>query len=507
MMRRRYFTVLIPRTLGGRTVSSCEPEELKTMIHRSASLVALAALALLPTLPAHAQVTALTGGTVIDGTGRPGVANGVVIVTGDRITCVGTTAQCPVPASAIRVDATGRFITPGLVDAHVHFSQTGWVDGRPDGLPAPSLYPYPETARALRANPARWYRTYLCSGITAVFDVGGHPWTTALPARAERDSLAPHVRAAGPLITHAGRSALDVDEEIYTFLPMATSTDVRASVAKLKGMGAQAVKVWYLAPPQARRDELDARMMEVGAAAKEAGLDLIVHATGLREAKVALKAGAVLLVHSVENQFIDEEFLTLLSGNRAVYAPTLVVGRNASRARSSIELGVPPAIDDPNGCVDANTVAKLANVAPLRALIPEDRRSTSIVFRRLEGAGSRGAVMAENLRRVHSAGGTIVVATDAGNPLTLHGPSIHDEMETMQAAGLSASDIIVMATRNGARAMRRERDFGTLETGKLADLLILGEDPQANVRAFRSLQHVMRAGKLYRQADLAQRAP
>ena len=114
--------------------------------------------------------------------------------------------------------------------------------------------------------------------------------------------------------------------------------------------------------------------------------------------------------------------------------------------------------------------------------------------------------MAENLRRVHAAGGTIVVATDAGNPLTLHGPSIHNEMEAMQAAGLPANDIIVMATRNGARAMRREQDFGTLEAGKLADLLVLAEDPRANVRAFRSLLYVMRGGKLYRQEQLAQRA-
>ena len=129
-----------------------------------------------------AQTIALTGGTVIDGTGRPAIANGVVVVRGDRLHCVGTAEQCPVPAGATRVDLTGRFLTPGLVDAHVHFSQTGWVDGRPDGLNAPGIYPYPATARALRANPARWYRSYLCSGITAVFDVGGHPWTTALPA-------------------------------------------------------------------------------------------------------------------------------------------------------------------------------------------------------------------------------------------------------------------------------------------------------------------------------------
>jgi imidazolonepropionase-like amidohydrolase len=452
-----------------------------------------------------AQTVALTGGTIIDGTGRPAVPNGVVVVRGNRLQCVGTTEQCAVPSGATRVDVTGRFLTPGLVDAHVHFSQTGWVDGRPDGLSAPELYPYPETARALRANPARWYRSYLCTGITAVFDVGGHPWTTTLPAKAEADSLAPHVRAAGPLITHAGRSALNVDDEIYTFLPMGTSAEVEASVARLKGMGSSAVKVWYLAPSAARRDELDARMLEVGGAARATGLDLIVHATGLREAKVALRAGAVMLVHSVEDLPIDQEFLDLLARNRAVYAPTLVVGRNATRASVSIALGVRFPVDDPGGCVDSATVARISNVEPLRPLMPERLRSVDAAFRRLENVGARAAVMAENLRRVHAANGVIATATDAGNPLTLHGPSIYDEMEAMQAAGLSPAEVIVMSTRNGARAMRREGDFGTLEAGKLADLLVLAENPVADVRAFRSRTDVMRGGKLYSQRVLAVR--
>ena len=465
----------------------------------------IAAAFLAVTTAAAAQTMALIGGTVIDGTGGPAITNAVVVITGDRLTCVGTAAQCPVPSGAARVDVTGRFLTPGLVDAHVHFSQTGWVDGRPDGLSAPGLYPYPETARALRADPARWYRSYLCTGITAVYDVGGHPWTTTLPARAEADSMAPHVRAVGPLITHASRSALNLDDEIYTFLPMATSAEAQGSVARLKAMGASAVKVWYLAPPPARWEELDTRMLEVGAAARAAGLDLIVHATGLREAKVALRAGAVLLVHSVEDLPVDQEFLGLLAKNNAIYAPTLVVGRNATRASVSIALGVRFPVDDPGGCVDANTLAKVANIEPLRALVTEERRSPELAFRRLENAGARGAVMAENLRRVHAAGGTIATATDAGNPLTLHGPSIFAEMEAMQAAGLSAPDVLVMSTRNGALAMGRLKDFGTLEVGKLADLLVLTEDPRTDVRAFRSRTHVMRGGRLHRQAALAHR--
>ena len=410
------------------------------------------------------------------------------------------------PLDAQVVDVTGRFVTPGLVDAHVHFSQTGWVDGRPDGLPAPAIYPYAETARALRANPARWYRSYLCSGITAVYDVGGHPWTTALPARAANDPMAPHVRAAGPLITHAGRSALNVDDTIYTFLPMATSAEVQSSVAKLKAMGSSAVKVWYLAPQPESREQLDARMMEVGAAAKAARLDLIVHATGLREAKVALRAGAVLLVHSVEDQPVDQEFLDLLKRNRAIYAPTLVVGRNATRANVAIGFGERLSIDDPSGCVDSNTVGQNQQRGAAAGAHSGGTASADVAFRRLEAVGVRSTVMAENLKRVHAAGGTIATATDAGNPMTLHGPSIYWEMEAMQAAGIPQPDIIVHVhakrrhrhgTREGLRARSRP--------GKVADLLILRSDPRAGISAFRSLTHVMRAGRLHTQASLRSR--
>jgi hypothetical protein len=73
------------------------------------------------------------------------------------------------------------------------------------------------------------------------------------------------------LITHATRTALRVDDEIYTFLPMSTSADVRTSVATLKAMGASAVKVWYLAPSAAQQSELDARLSEVGAARERRG--------------------------------------------------------------------------------------------------------------------------------------------------------------------------------------------------------------------------------------------
>jgi imidazolonepropionase-like amidohydrolase len=463
----------------------------------------LAAVAVGVSAQVAAQTTALVGATVIDGTGGGAVADGVVLVEGDRLSCVGTAAECPMPAGATRVDVTGRYITPGLVDAHVHFSQTGWADGRPDGLDAPEIYPYLETSRYNRDHPERWHRSYLCTGITAVYDVGGHPWTTGLPDASENDPSAAHVRAAGPLITHATRTALMADDELYTFLPMDTPDEVSTSVRKLVDMGSSAVKVWYLRPPPERRDELDARLMQVGEEALAAGLELIVHATSLREAKMALRAGATLLVHSVQDQPVDDEFLELLRANDATYAPTLLVGAFSTRARGSIALNIPPEIDDPNGCVDPGTRAKLQQTAELRPFLPESLRSPEAFYQRLERSGMQRSVMFENVRRVHEAGGRVATATDAGNPLTLHGPSIYNEMEAMQAAGIAAPDIVVMSTMNGARTMARLEDFGTLEAGKIADLIVLEADPTEDVGAFRSLTHVMRAGVLREQGELA----
>jgi imidazolonepropionase-like amidohydrolase len=470
---------------------------------RLAPCLGVFALAALTTPSLGAQTLVLTGATLVDGTGAPAVPEAVVVVEGERITCAGSAAECPVPPGAQRVELAGSWITPGLVDAHVHFSQTGWHDGRPDGIAAPGLYPYTETSRRLRGHPDVWHRTYLCSGITAVYDVGGHPWTTRLPQASEGDPDAVHVRAAGPLVTWVTRDALNVDDEHYTFLPMGDVETARASVAKVAAMGSSSLKVWYLSPPAARRAELDAVLMEVGAAARETGLDLIVHATSLREAKAALRAGAKLLVHSVEDRPVDDEFLELLRANDAVYSPTLVVGSNWTRAVAAAALGLAYEPDDPGGCVDPDTRRKLANAAELTPFTAPGARSTRGRFDALVGDAEDLVLMKENLARVHASGATVVVATDAGNPLTLHGPSIYDEMEAMADAGLSPMDVIVAGTRNGAVAMGRQGDFGTLEAGKIADLLVLPANPLDDLRAFRGLTHVMRAGVLRERAALA----
>lgn len=449
---------------------------------------------------------ALVGGTVIDGMGRA-IENGVVVIEKDRIACVGTAADCPIDRRTKRSDVSGKFITPGLVDAHVHFAQTGWIDGRPDGLEDKAVYPYEATIAALRADPGRWHRSYLCAGVTAVLDTGGAPWTVTDPhatdtARSDRV----HVRAAGPLITHGGRNenfAYGSLASQSTFLPMESIVQVRADVARVKAMGASAIKVWYLDPPKGREAELEALLMETGAAARAAGLPLIIHATELRNAKAALKAGAQMLVHSVEDAPVDAEFLSLLKANDAVYAPTLVVGRNWTRAALAIATGEAPTVDDPNKCADTAIMERVNNPGAMRAAFEKDwGGKVTPIARGFERIGREAYVMAANLRAVRDAGGRIVLATDAGNPLTLHGPSVNWELEAMQAAGMTPGEVIVAATGGAARAIGMGGSIGTLERGKTADLVVLVEDPRKDVKAYRSLTHVMRAGVLKTQKEL-----
>ncbi|WP_291841889.1 amidohydrolase family protein [Maricaulis sp.] len=470
-----------------------------------ACVLALAGAACQAQPSGDGPLSALTGATLIDGTGAAAIENGVILVEGDRIGCVGTVLDCPVPEGAERVDLAGHYITPGLVDAHVHFAQTGWLDGRPDAFEVRDVYAYSDVVAGLRANPDRWHRAWLCSGITAVFDVGGPDWTvtgeqSVNTARADRV----HVRAAGPLITHAGRNQAFVtggaaDQPL--FLDMQSVADVEADIAHLVEIGADAVKVWYLAPREDDRERLDAILMATGAAAREAGLPMIVHATSLREAKMALRAGAFMLVHSVSDQPVDAEFLDLLTGSGAVYAPTLVVGGNWTRALASVAFGVAAPIDDPNGCVDAALMDRLMHPERMSDGAP-DWLTGDWAYPALEGQSAEMVIMQDNLMAVHAAGGRIATATDSGNPLTVHGSSILWEMEAMQAAGLDPAEIITLSTRGGAQAMSASDEFGTLQAGLMADLVVLAEDPRVDIAHYRSLTHVMRAGALRSQAAL-----
>jgi len=406
-----------------------------------------------------------------------------------------------VPANAEILDVSGKWITPGLVDSHVHFSQTGWFDGRPDGIDATEIFPYVDVASKLREQPERFYRSYLCSGVTAVYDVGGHDWTLLLGALNENNADAPHIRAAGSLVTYAGLDILN-PEGFTTFLPMSSVAEGHASVELLSELGSTAIKVWYIKAPEDQAEALDLVFRAVADEAHARNLDLIVHATTLREAKIAVDAGARLLVHGVLDEPVDEDFLRAVVENGVIYSPTLVVSANWMRAFASVALNTPNVAEDPNSCIDPDTVQKIADTSSLMKYLPE-WLSKEQAEKFIEQASTYDEFLKSELLKVHTAGITIATGTDAGNPLTLHGVSMMDEMLLMQDAGIPAAEILVMSTQNGARAMGRLQDFGTLASGKIADLLVLGADPTIDIANFKTLELVIRAGEVRSITDLS----
>ena len=430
---------------------------------------------------------AFVGATLVDGTGAPPVPDAVVLVRAGKIDCAGPRSSCRVHEGVDVEDLRGTWITPGLIDAHVHFSQTGWADGRPDALDVRKTHPYERTEADLKAHPERFFRSYVCSGVTSVFDVGGYPWTLTLPARAENDTLAPRTAAAGPLLSTLDHW-LNLPAE-RQFIHLKDAESARTGVAYLKAQGASAVKLWYIVRPDLPVEATKPAVLAAGEEVGKSGLRLIAHSTGLAEAKVALEAGAKLLVHSVWDVGVDEEFLGLAKKNGAIYCPTLTVAGGYVRMFDAAAAKKAPAIDDPNGCVDPTTRAKLAETATVEAPNLEAGASA-----RATRTAAWNKVAAANLKVVRDAGIPIAMGTDAGNPLTLHGVSVYAEMEAMQAAGMTPTEVLVASTKGGSLALGREKEVGTVEKGKLADLLVVGGDPTQDIANLRKVKVVVRGG-------------
>lgn len=221
---------------------------------------------------------------------------------------------------------------------------------------------------------------------------------------------------------------------------------------------------------------------------------MIAHATTLEQAKAALRHGTKLLVHSVQDTEVDEEFIQLAKDNGTVYNPTLIVGSGYMLAYRGAAGIAPIPIDDPNSCVDAKTKELLESASQFSDH-PQFSEGFKERLRSFDPATERvSQTNLTNLMKVYEAGIPVAVGTDAGNPGTLHGPSIYEEMEAMQSAGIPAEDLIVMATKNGAMAMERLDDFGTLQNGKIANLIVLEDDPSADISNMRSITHTMIKG-------------
>jgi imidazolonepropionase-like amidohydrolase len=420
-------------------------------------------------------------------------AGTTILIAGNSIRTIGPAESTPVPAGAVVIDAKGKWVVPGLIDAHVHFFQSGNYYARPDILDLRRRVSFErETARNKARLPAT-FKVWLASGVTSVVDVGGPLWNFEVRDAARGTHAAPRVAVAGPLVSMVARPEFDLGDP--PIVKVTTPEEARSLVLREIPYRPDYIKVWFIHEPGddlARQEEI---VKAAGDAAHAAGVRFAVHATELDVAKAALRAGADFLVHSVEDRPVDEEFLALARSRNVLYCPTLFVMQGYRLALS-------------NRWQPTEPEARLADPEVLAAMRDLDfigRDELPSWVARLMDAGPRlgvSVIALENLRRVWDAGLPVVMGTDAGNIGTLHGPSVFREMELMLQAGLTPLQVLRAATTHGAKAMHLQGRLGAVAPGMLADLVILDADPLEDIANLSRIHRVIKEGSVFAPSEL-----
>ena len=459
------------------------------------ALVAAASCTTLADSGGDGPVTAIVNATIVHPEREASAAlvpDSTLIITGNRIATIGPSATTPVPKNAAVIDGKGKWVIPGLIDAHVHFFQSGNLYTRPDVADFNAVMPYARETERNRARLPATFKVWLASGVTGVVDVGGPFWNFEVRDAAAKSAAAPRVATTGPLISMVDRPALDLGDP--PIIKVTSREAARALVQRELVKKPDYIKVWFIHQPG---DDLAAQEAIVKATADTthaAGVRLAVHATELLVAKSALRAGADFLVHSVEDEPVDEEFLALAKKNHALYCPTLFVRDGYGLALSNTWK---PTAEE-SRLADPEIVAAMGDLARM----PQDKIPPRVAKRMADAKPpERPAVALRNLLVVWNAGIIVAMGTDAGNIGTLHGPSVFREMAYMQAAGLTPLQVLRSATVNGAQAFGRN-DMGTLAPGKLADLVILNADPTVSTANLSHIHRVIKDGKVFDPDEL-----
>jgi len=444
-----------------------------------------------PPVVAPSPITALVGGTVFDATGGPPLADATVLLHADRIQAVGPSAELPVPPGARVVDVTGKWLIPGLIDSHIHFFQSAGLYTRPDIVDLRHVRPYEEEAAAIQERLPGTFRRWLASGVTAVVDVGGPFFNFDIRREAAKTALAPRVAVAGPLVSTVNRPQLDIGDP--PIIGMETPEAARALVRRQLARRPDLIKIWFIVRPErglaATIDIVRATIDE----AHRGGVRVAVHATELETARASVEAGAEILVHSVHDRVVDPAFVALLAERKVIYSPTLTV----MQGYAEVLAGETKLTDLERRYGDPKVVASWGELAAAGTVSGLDKLRA-----RREQWEARDPIMRDNLLTLHRAGVRVAAGTDAGNIGTLHGPSFHHELGQMAAAGMSARDVLLSATSGAARVFAAEPEIGTLEPGKLADLLVLDADPLTSVANLQRIHRVVKGGVVLAPADI-----
>ncbi len=419
--------------------------------------ITLTILILLCGSPAFSQVTAFVDGRIIDGAGNV-IARGTVVVRDGLIADVGPAASVRVPEDAVRVDARGKTLMPGIVNSHGHLSAAFGLKSGPE------YYTRDHLVRQLRA-----YATY---GVTTVFSLGDDR-EEAFALRAEQ-AVAPPGRAR---VFLAGASVSAVTAEAAS-----------AETDKVIALKPDLIKIRVDDNLGASKKMPEVAWRAVLARAKVSGLKLAAHLFYLSDATALAQAGTPFIAHSVRDLPVDETFLKAMKANDACYCPTLM--REVS---TFVYDSTPPWAND--------SFFRRGYGADVSAELGDPGRHARIKASPAWAQGQKYKAALEvakgNLKRVSDAGIRIAFGTDTGPAGRFQGFFEHLELEMMVASGLTPMQAIVSATGNAAACWGKQGAFGTIAKGAFADLLVLGASPLDSIVNTRAIDTIYIGGQRF----------
>jgi imidazolonepropionase-like amidohydrolase len=429
-----------------------------------AGAVLFAVAVLFSTLAAQQPqpITVIRAGALIDGTGAAPVRNAVIVVQGERITAVG--ASVPIPKGAMVIDLSGETVLPGFIDAHVHLvgrtiGDGDWQHSRLTELPS----------ELVLLGAAHAQQT-LEAGFTTVRNVGAAMFGDLALRNAINAGWVPGPRIVGAGISFGIRGGhCDATDGLVPGIyghqegpeeGVADGLDgVRSAVRYMVKYGADVIKICatggVLSPTDSAglQQYSEEEMRAIVETATQLQRRVAAHAHGTAGIKAAVRAGVTSIEHG---SILDEEAVRLMKQHGTWLVPTLLAGYTGESLALAKKL--PPAI-----------AAKALAIAPRR------RSSFKLAL---------------------DAGVKIALGTDAG--VMRHGTNAR-EFELMVKYGMTPMQAIQAGTLSGATLLGNEADVGSLETGKLADLVAVKGDPLQDITTLQHVDFVMKGGTVFKR--------
>lgn len=467
------------------------------------ALFALWALAQNPSAKRNPETMAIRGALLIDGTGGPPVANSVVLITNGKIQAVGAAGSVTIPQNATVIDASGKTVMPGLVDSHVHMRS----------YIAPMYLYWGVTTMGDLGNPTGWllaYRDAIAKGRMA------GPYLMATGGKFD-----PPLKPGDPMVTGELRGfqtfLLGNSARVY----VTDEASAEKAIAEVKKQGVDAVKLYTRMDP--------ALMKITAAAAHRAGLPVFAHYTSasLRQGLFTgtdeiLDTGIDVHVHlfGLVKATAPQEIKDRIAKGENVQAwQFLDTSKYPPLVRKMVEtkmfLNPTLGAQFKNGSKYLEEFDRLNTAflnGPIVANYPESlgRGRFANAFR--ARPGQQGPEVREGYRRaglfvkeLADAGGKVIAGDDtgAGAGSGTPGLALHLEMRMLGEVGLTPMQVIQAATSWGAEAWGKSKEFGTVEAGKRADLLVLNRNPLDDLSATTDIFKIVQGGSVVDRDALA----